>query len=164
MGWRGRRFTEVRDLIEANISPGCGVETLSLDWRMEELVFCSLGGISGFSGSWGAVGTWGKGLCRCEHKDVCCPLGKISLTGKRVNVTQKVFISRALWNTSVRLLGSQYAASSCLLCRSLRAVLLSTEEHSAKTSKMWDPQLCMKQTMSHQYTLLTLNWAMVPLW
>lgn len=56
---------------------------------MEELVFCSLGGISGFSGSWWAVGTWGKGLCRCEHKDVCCPLGKISLTGKRVNVTQK---------------------------------------------------------------------------
>lgn len=39
-----------------------GVETLPGDGRMGRTVFCSLGGIPGFSGSWWAMGTaWERG-------------------------------------------------------------------------------------------------------
>lgn len=38
----------------------------------------------------------GKGLCIREHKDVCCVAGKLFLTGKMVNITEKTAVFHIL--------------------------------------------------------------------
>lgn len=48
----------------------------------------------------------GKGLCVCEHKDVCCAAAKLFLTEKRVNITVETAFFHVLctvkhlWETS----------------------------------------------------------------